>query len=901
MNNIRSTIVLLYKRISPDRIFKNLKGDINANHYVTFEVFQDKNISHRLLEELEYYSHNEVDNTWTKAKQDWGRALLDGGDNRDREKNSSVFGLLETFTNAVLRMERNNPTVSYEHLLKWRELSNQLGEDILTCSFVANSDVVSRHRRTFFAWRPILGNNNIRLRNLLSKGMAENHFHLFGSAPIFEISWVALMNRIKERKQEFDQIAKEGNLDPDIQYGNEEQTDIYILTIKATYIRLLLFYHLFVKNKIEEENFFSYKKYVTLLGNTSNHKESAELFLYINDIQEKINSYRITYGLKSLGNENVSQLDYAITKDMAEHRSNANIILCGERMLMYSCFRAIKQKEECIVKRQDLFYAYLIIKERLRKELIQINSNVGFTNFKLYQDRKTIFLHKRPLYEKKMAEMAICSSFQNQWLETIEARIKPKNTKNKLRDDIKRCDEDAKQNTTDDRINRFLKLTKEKENSKTNTSPTSAIDQKHHYVLHFTKSKDKICNLRFVNESRCRDHFKRKEVKQETMAIDGLLCSLNPVSKRILGIDGAASEFDNRPEAFAQAFRFLKNKRDNGRYGHLKDDTERPLVRATFHAGEDFYDIVDGLRAIDETIKFLNLTEGDRIGHALALGINARDFYLSKHKCLMLPKQWHLDNICWLISRINKYNLHQFSTFGQYLRWEFQMLFEEVYANLNKKFKEAITPELYYEAWKLRGDDPYKYGSDGKLRSEQNLTFWDSCGLNEVYPSKGCKRISETVNRLYYEYHFNSEIKKQGEEIKRFEIKSEYIKVVNAVQKCFQKEIQAKHLAIETNPSSNVQIGTFKRYDKHPLVNFYNLGLETDPEKIKSCPQLFVSINTDDQGVFNTYLENEYALMALALEKMEDEDGNKIYNPTMIYDWLDRIRAMGMEMRFGKE
>lgn len=38
--------------------------------------------------------------------------------------------------------------------------------------------------------------------------------------------------------------------------------------------------------------------------------------------------------------------------------------------------------------------------------------------------------------------------------------------------------------------------------------------------------------------------------------------------------------------------------------------------------------------------------------------------------------------------------------------------------------------------------------------------------------------------------------------------------------------------------------------------------------------------------------------MALALEKVEDEDGNKVYNTSMIYDWLDRIRQMGLEMSF---
>lgn len=40
--------------------------------------------------------------------------------------------------------------------------------------------------------------------------------------------------------------------------------------------------------------------------------------------------------------------------------------------------------------------------------------------------------------------------------------------------------------------------------------------------------------------------------------------------------------------------------------------------------------------------------------------------------------------------------------------------------------------------------------------------------------------------------------------------------------------------------------------------------------------------------------------MALALEKMEDEDGKRIYKSAMIYDWLDKIRQMGLEMSFNQ-
>ena len=69
---------------------------------------------------------------------------------------------------------------------------------------------------------------------------------------------------------------------------------------------------------------------------------------------------------------------------------------------------------------------------------------------------------------------------------------------------------------------------------------------------------------------------------------------------------------------------------------------------------------------------------------------------------------------------------------------------------------------------------------------------------------------------------------------------------------------QYRGLGIETNPSSNYVIGTFKNYAKHPIFNFYNKGLTYDPAKLDDCAQLSVSVNTDDQGVFATSLENEY-------------------------------------------
>jgi len=212
--------------------------------------------------------------------------------------------------------------------------------------------------------------------------------------------------------------------------------------------------------------------------------------------------------------------------------------------------------------------------------------------------------------------------------------------------------------------------------------------------------------------------------------------------------------------------------------------------------------------------------------------------------------------------------------------------------------RSIIPHTLYYEAWKLRGDAPDLYFSGKPRARRQALTFWQRCGWNSLFPETPSIRDIDDVAAIYRNYHFNPRVKTRGREIVEFQVSQKYIQAIRLIQKLIQREVGDRGIAVETNPSSNYLIGTFGQYCKHPIINFFNLGLTVDPEKINVCPQLFVSINTDDQGVFNTYLEKEYTLMALALEKMEDQTGNKIHRSAMIYDWLDRIRQMGLEQSF---
>ncbi len=129
-------------------------------------------------------------------------------------------------------------------------------------------------------------------------------------------------------------------------------------------------------------------------------------------------------------------------------------------------------------------------------------------------------------------------------------------------------------------------------------------------------------------------------------------------------------------------------------------------------------------------------------------------------------------------------------------------------------------------------------------------------------------------------------------------VKQCVIEAVKKIRNIMQKEVARIGIGIETNPSSNYLIGTFRRYDKHPVSEWYNAGLSYDIKQLNKCPQIQVSINTDDQGVFSTYIENEYAYLALALEKSRDSEGNPIYNRNSILQWLENIRRMGIDQSF---
>ena len=101
---------------------------------------------------------------------------------------------------------------------------------------------------------------------------------------------------------------------------------------------------------------------------------------------------------------------------------------------------------------------------------------------------------------------------------------------------------------------------------------------------------------------------------------------------------------------------------------------------------------------------------------------------------------------------------------------------------------------------------------------------WSYNAINRLYPQNYTIRYNLEASILYYMYHYNSDIIEKGNQMVEIKVKPSVIEAVKKVRTEMQKDIARMGIGIETNPSSNYFIGTFRRYDKHPIVDWHNRG-----------------------------------------------------------------------------
>ena len=523
--------------------------------------------------------------------------------------------------------------------------------------------------------------------------------------------------------------------------------------------------------------------------------------------------------------------DYAICYNnvTAAEANHVNILYQGERNLLYQFFMKWYGSDLKIRRIAHYFYLYLLLKIHIRREFIETNALRGFENFAVIQRRKDSAFNN--IFSLDVGVLAVHSTLRGKDNnDALEARIAPTDEQTLIDVLQKKYSSDIKD--IEEKLSFTVHFLKRQEQASEGTR---------RYSQYIKNCFDYLYGILRVAQSQKKN--KEKQYPQ------------------LVGIDAAGSELLCRPEVFGHVFRFAKQSN---------------ILSRTYHVGEDFYDLVDGLRSISEAILFLQLDSHSRIGHALALSVDAKLYYEKRHCSMVISRQALLDNCVWLYCKAKEYDYVLPGSLEVFLLNTAMEQYDYI------GYQNSFDILQYWHSMLLRGDD----------ESDVNKTrIWqDTCLLMES--SVISARFDKGACIINYEYQTKKVIKENGNKVTIAKYPHTIVKAIQHIQKSMIREIAEKGIAIECCPSSNVMIGGFERYDKHPIFTFK--PIEAKP----TDPVINVSINTDDRGIFATNIRNEYSLITLAMMKMKDENGHRKYNDETIYNYIERVRANGMIQRF---
>jgi hypothetical protein len=320
--------------------------------------------------------------------------------------------------------------------------------------------------------------------------------------------------------------------------------------------------------------------------------------------------------------------------------------------------------------------------------------------------------------------------------------------------------------------------------------------------------------------------------------------------------------------------------RDAGRHAsvHLKRRGEFrvPPPRISVHAGEDFVHLLTGLRRLDESVTYLGLEEGDRLGHALALGLNPSVWFGRAGRVVMACEE-RLFDLIWEWGCYAKQGVGVASERLAYVRTEMVRLARSIFGRSYAPEDMMDFVDLLHRERALRAEG---FPDNSSLRT-YNLSRQDARFGNER------DELEPDGRRLLRAYLSDDKVWRRGRipaDIDLRNIKHEQEALIQ-LQQGLRRKVGRLCLTIEVNPSSNLLIGDLGNFMGHPLWRLRPVIPEDDVAPLSVC------IGSDDPLTFATTLPHEYQLLfdALILMGRSHEEAMK---------WIDEARDAGMQSRF---
>lgn len=308
--------------------------------------------------------------------------------------------------------------------------------------------------------------------------------------------------------------------------------------------------------------------------------------------------------------------------------------------------------------------------------------------------------------------------------------------------------------------------------------------------------------------------------------LDRTIRNIHSHSSEIVGVDITGKDFNTSPDAFVD---FVKNLR-----------SQCKIQCFTYHAGEDFFHVLSGLRTIYEVVYFLGFDHMCRIGHASAAGVDTVRWAMCVRDVVPMKQGEYLDDLIFAYHFIEDRHINELED----KKWQLE---DRITGLTNNVYGRAFVVNDMRQAWLNR-------------KNGINSSAMNDNGINE---------IEKKIQHLYLTGDAYDKIIK----VDCFEFfDAEELRIL---QKELLHYVFDKGCAIEACPTSNVSIG----YD-HTLRS-YHLKTWLKWKYLKGHQVPDIVIGSDEVGTFPTNIANEYACIYDMLKtdkEFNDELTERIVN-----------------------
>lgn len=809
--------------------------------------------------------------------------------NREGSEKEDIFGLQQAFDKVEI----------------WNQLSRIITTDTLVALFIVQCGL---NMTALYEQSSMISLSDKLLGKVLQKGMAETHLHL-NAGYDFQTMWEKNMDLNLWRKI----LTSRNDL---------SKTDLKLLFIEAV-IRICLIS--FLNGTQESRLYFDEYGYRYLPEYIRNFV--ADAFSGSRRMQQEPDTYEKILDFYIGHHAQLHREDYLfqdIYKDYKELHTGSEIIF------LYQCFAYEKRQRDPYFRR--IFLNYIRIKNAFYHKSTQRNGMQGLDLFRRFYDHA-----KKAAYPdhdaKILMQAALHKHLNMSFLKKLEVRVAPDYGKHNdfsleyevVRENLKR----SLAEQTERILSAYRMLMLERLVSVQQAERIAEKERKTgHYLLmeqlkkeyaiafkefhfptigivfHFLKreSLDDIAGFfcwRGIEDDLVKysDHrlILRKKMANMAKAIEELRSEVPYLHEYIVGIDAASNENAAEPWIMSPAFQLIRTKYNIKPVLHTSHFGANPYQKIanigfTYHVGEDFRHPLSGLRHVDEVLGRFFYKSGDRLGHAIVLGMDIERWIL-ENEIVELKAREELENYLWLWGKM-MYDGWNAPVQMNVLEGRILSLAEDIYDVYDRKNLNNMDVALLYKAYELKFDTNH----------EQILK---DCLADETEHSAGAGRKSGTFCKYSKDacalsgYSFWNEKKllctqycpvfeRRCERVKLVSVSEADIPLLQFIQDKLIDKIERLGIFIETNPTSNLTIGEICQMSRHPI---FKLNALTDAEHMHHA---MVTINADDPAVFHTDVENEIAYVYHALE----HDG---YKKEQILRWIDKIREYGLLSSFVSE